>query len=287
MTPKKDGTIVKIIQTNLNSSSMDEVLGLIEGRISRNKKTFIVTPNPEFLVYAQEHPWFAMLLIQSDIAIPDGVALLWAREVIKEKGFFKRLLKGFLTGLKVIFLGWGKRRATGTDLMAKLCQLAAKKGWSIYLLGGKTGIAQKTLAILVQKYPNLHGWAENGPKLSLKNWDTKLTEEYVQKINQKTPDLLFVAFGMGKQEKFIFDNGDKLNIKLAMGVGGAFDYLSGEVKRPPQWIQNMGFEWFYRLMKEPWRWKRQLSLGKFIWLCLTYPKAIKRLPCGNDDHHGS
>jgi len=267
MTPKKDGNIVKIIQTNLNGSSMDEVLGLIEGRISQNKKTFIVTPNPEFLVFAHQNPWFGDILNHSDIAIPDGIGLIWASRFL---------------GQKVI-----KERISGVDLMAKLCQLAAKKGWSIYLLGGKTGIAQKTLAILVQKYPNLHGWAENGPKLSLKNWDTKLTEEYVQKINQKTPDLLFVAFGMGKQEKFIYDNWDQLKIKLGMGIGGAFDYLSGEVKRPPQWIQNMGFEWFYRLMKEPWRWKRQLSLGKFIWLCLTYPKAIKRLPCGNDDHHGS
>jgi len=275
MTPKKDGNIVKIIQTNLNSSPMDEVLGLIEGRISQNKKTFIVTPNPEFLIYGEQNPWFEEVLTYSDIAIPDGVALLWAREVIKEKGFLKRLLKGFLTGLKVIFTGWGKRRVTGTDLMDKLCQLAAKKGWSIYLLGGeKPGVAKKTLAILAQKYHNLHGWAENGPNLILKNWDTNLTEEYVQKINQKNPDLLFVAFGMGKQEKFIFDNWANLKVKLAMGIGGAFNYLSGEVKRPPQWIGNIGFEWFYRLMKEPWRWKRQLSLGKFIWLVLTSKQMI-------------
>jgi len=270
MTPKKDGNIVKIIQTNLNGSSMDEVLGLIEGRISQNKKTFIVTPNPEFLAYGEQNPWFEEVLIHSDISIPDGIALLWAREVIKEKGFFNRLLKGFLTGLKVIFLGWGKRRVTGTDLMDKVCQLAAGKNWSVYLLGGKKpGIAKKTLEILEQKYSNLYGWAENGPNLSLKNWDKKLTEEYVQKINQKNPDLLFVAFGMGKQEKFISDNWADLKVKLAMGIGGAFNYLSGEVKRTPQWLQNMGFEWLYRLAKEPWRFKRQLRLLKFVRLVLT------------------
>jgi N-acetylglucosaminyldiphosphoundecaprenol N-acetyl-beta-D-mannosaminyltransferase len=269
MTPKKDGNIVKIVQTNLNSSPMDEVLGLIEGRISQNKKTFIVTPNPEFLVYGEQNPWFEEVLIHSDIAISDGVALLWVREVIKEKGFLKRLLKGFLTGLKVIFAGWGKRRVTGIDLMAKLCQLVAKKRWSVYLLGGKPRIAQKTLGVLRQKYPDLQGWAENGPNLDLKNWDKEMVGEWIKKINQKAPDLLFVAFGMGKQEKFISDNWADLKVKLAMGIGGAFNYLSGEVKRPPQWIQNMGFEWLYRLMKEPWRWKRQLSLGKFIWLVLT------------------
>jgi len=275
MTPKKDGNIVKIIQTHLNSSSINEVLGLIEGRISQNKKTFIVTPNPEFLVYAQEHPWFAMLLMQSDIAISDGVALLWAREVIKEKGFLKRLLKGFLTGLEVIFLGWGKRRVTGTDLTEKLCQLAAKNNWTVYFLGGKEKErAPKALENMQKEYPGLKGWANPGPILSLNSQDLSLeptleVKKIVEDINRKQPDFLFVALNMGKQEKFIYDNWNQLKIKLGMGIGGAFNYLSGEVKRTPQWLQNVGFEWFYRLMKEPWRWKRQLRLLKFIWLVLT------------------
>jgi len=273
MTPKKDGNIVKIIQTNLNSGSMDEVLGLIESRISQNKKTFIVTPNPEFLTYGEQNPWFEEVLTYSDIAIPDGVALLWAREVIKEKGFFKRLLKGFLTGLKVIFLGWGKRRVTGTDLTEKLCQLAAKKGWSIYLLGGKERIAEKTLKILQTKSVGLRGWAESGPQLSLRSgiWSQeseKKADQLIKSINTKSPDLLFVAYTMDKQLKFIGENWPKLKVKMAMGVGGAFNYLSGEVKRAPQWIQNMGLEWLYRLCREPRRWKRQLRLLEFIWLVL-------------------
>jgi len=273
MTPKKDGNIVKIIQTNLNSGSMDEVLGLIESRISQNKKTFIVTPNPEFLTYGEQNPWFEEVLTYSDIAIPDGVALLWAREVIKEKGFFKRLLKGFLTGLKVIFLGWGKRRVTGTDLTEKLCQLAAKNNWTVYFLGGKEKErAPRALENMQKKYPGLKGWAAAGPKLEMTNgqWimGKKEIKKSIEEINQKQPTFLFVAFGMGKQEKFIAENWDKLNVKLAMGVGGAFDYLSGQIKRAPQWIQNLGFEWLYRLFCEPWRFKRQLRLAKFIWLVL-------------------
>ena len=275
MTPKKDGNIVKIIQTNLNSSSMDEVLGLIEGRISQNKKTFIVTPNPEFLVYGEQNPWFEEVLTYSDIAIPDGVALLWAREVIKEKGFLNRLLKGFWTGLKVIFLGWGKKRVTGTDLTEKLCQLAVKNNWTVYFLGGKEKErAPKALENMQKEYPGLKGWANPGPILSLNSQDLSLeptleVKKIVEDINRKQPDFLFVALNMGKQEKFIADNWDQLKIKLGMGIGGAFNYLSGEVKRTPQWLQNMGFEWLYRLGREPWRWKRQLSLGKFIWLVLT------------------
>jgi len=274
--PKKDGNTFKIFGIELISTSTSSVLGLVEQRIAKSQKTFIVTPNTEFLVFSRKAPWFKRILIQSDIAIPDGVALIWAKEVLKKNNPFSRLLVGFWTGLKVIFEGWGEKRVSGTDLTEKLCQMAAQNNWSVYLFGGeKPGIAKKTLEILEQKYPNLHGWATAGPNLELRmengEWKTEkkeIDEEWVTKINQKNPDLLFVAFGMGKQEKFIFDNWSRLKVKLAMGVGGAFDYLSGEIKRAPQWLQNSGLEWSYRLIQEPWRWKRQLRLLKFIWLVL-------------------
>ena len=288
MTLKKDGNIFKIFERTLVSSSLDEVLAIIEERILEGRKTLVVTPNPEFMVYAYRHPWFEEILIHSDMAIPDGIALLWAREVLKQKGFFNRLLAGFLTGGKIIFAGWGEKRVTGTDLMEKLCQLAAKKEWRIYLLGGKPGIATKTLKVLRQKYPGLKGWATTGPNLELRmdngEWrsentsdggrpilrsaDSSKVSKWVDQINRRQPDLLFVAFGMGKQEKFIADNWDKLKVKMAMGVGGAFDYLSGEVKRAPFWLRKMGFEWLYRLCQEPWRWKRQMNLLTFIRLVL-------------------
>lgn len=283
MTSKKDGNIFKILEIELVGNSLEEVLRLVERRMAKGQKTFIVTPNPEFLVFSRKAPWFKRILIQSDMAIPDGIALLWAREVLKKNSFFGRLLTAFLTGLKIIFTGWGQKRVSGTDLMEKVCQLAAKKGWSIYLLGGKERIAEKTLKILQVKYKGLKGWATAGPNLELRiengEWKTKQKEinDWIVKINEKQPDLLFVAFGIGKQEKFIYDNWHNLDVKLAMGVGGAFDYLSGQVKRAPLWIQKSGFEWLYRLFREPWRWKRQLSLGKFIWLCFACPKAITRL----------
>jgi N-acetylglucosaminyldiphosphoundecaprenol N-acetyl-beta-D-mannosaminyltransferase len=265
---KKDGNIFKIFKTTLTGDSFDQVLKGLHQEVQQGKKIFVTTPNPEFLVFAQKHPWFQKILIHSDIAIPDGVALFWAKEVLKKKGFFSRLLVGFWTGLKIIFTGWGEKRITGTDLTEKLCQLAAKNNWTVYFLGGKDDIAQKALNKLQEKYPGLKGWAENGPKLSLTNWSLSLIKEWVEKINQKKPDLFFVALGMGKQEKFLSDNWNQLKIKLGIGIGGAFDYLSGEVKRAPFCLQRIGLEWFYRLIREPWRWKRQLSLVKFIWLVL-------------------
>lgn len=272
-TLKKDGNSAKILEVSLVSASMTEVIGLIEKRLESQQKTFIVTPNPEFLVFSQENSWFKTILKQADLAIPDGVALIWAREVIKGKNLPSRLLISFKTGFKVIFQGWGVKRVTGTDLTDKLCQLAARKGLSVYFLGGKDQTANFALKRLQSRYKDLKGWGEVGPNLRLKDgiWISDLQEinKWVAEINQNKPDLLFVAFGMGKQEKFIYDNWSQLKVKLAIGVGGSFDYHSGQVERASSQIQKAGFEWLYRLIKEPWRFKRQLRLLKFVWLILT------------------
>jgi N-acetylglucosaminyldiphosphoundecaprenol N-acetyl-beta-D-mannosaminyltransferase len=272
-TSKKDGDTFKIFGIELVGSSEKEVLGLIEARTAQNQRTFIATPNPEFMVYAQQHPWFKRLLIHSDMSIPDGVALLWAKEVLKKNNLFPRLWAGFLTGLKVIFIGWGQKRVTGTDLTEKLCQLAAKNHWTVYFLGGKEKTNPMALKKMQEKYSGLKGWANPGPVFSL-NLQKSILEptlevkKAVEDINQKQPDFLFVALNMGKQEKFIVDNWNQLKVKLGMGIGGAFNYLSGDVKRAPFWIQKIGFEWFYRLCQEPWRWKRQLKLFQFLFLVL-------------------
>ena len=92
--------------------------------------------------------------------------------------------------------------------------------------------------------------------------------ELVAQINQKKPDLLFVGYTMDKQLKFIPENLSKLKVKLAMGVGGSFDYLSGEVPRTPRQIRKLGLEWLYRLLQQPWRFRRQLNLFRFGWLVL-------------------
>ncbi len=240
---------VKIGSTTLVSTSKKRLLGFLATRIDQAQKTFITTPNPEFLVYAKENPWFKAILNKADMAVPDGVGLLWAGKIL---------------GKPI------KERISGTDLMEELCALAAKKGWSVYFFGGKQGVAKKALLKLKKRYSSLEGWSNSGPRLELINgkWSTasrKETRKIIQKINAKKPDLLFVALGMGKQEKFISDNWEELEVKLAMGIGGAFDYFSGRVTRAPKWIREIGLEWLYRLLCQPWRWKRQLRLLKFLW----------------------
>ena len=245
---KKGLNIAQINKINLNSDSYKRVLEVIQARVKNGQKTFVVTPNPEFIVFSQKNPWFAFILNQADIAIPDGIGLVWASRILQTKPVIEQ-------------------RISGTDLMDDLCRLAAKKGWRIFLLGGQpSGIAQKTLKSLSQRYPGLKGKTDPGPQSlnleSIKKGNLEM-QKLVAKINQNKTDLLFVAFSMGKQEKFIFENWPLLKVKVAIGIGGAFDYLSGEVKRPPKWVQNLGFEWFYRLFKQLWRFKRQINVFKF------------------------
>lgn len=249
---KKVPNTVKIAALDLISTSEKRLLAFLESRIVGKRKTFVTTPNPEFLVFARHNPWFRRILNKADVAIPDGVGLIWASKIL---------------GQPI------RERISGTDLMEKLCQKAAKKKWNLYLVGGQPRTAKETLAVLKKRYPGLKGWAKPGPKLELikSNWSPKAKKEVkriVKDINAKEPDLLFVAFGMGKQEKFIWDNWGKLKVKLSMGVGGAFDYISKQVPRAPKWMRQLGLEWLYRLFHQPWRWKRQLRLIEFVWLVL-------------------
>ncbi len=275
-----------INQIDVVSSSKSQLLIEIEKKITSRHKIFIVTPNPEFIIFAKENPWFKAILKKADLAIPDGVGLVWASRFLARKentSEVKHRLRH--EGTSEVEQGGEsiKERISGTDLMQDLCRLAAKKGWTVYLLGGRTGVAKKALAVLKKRYPRLKGWAETGPTLE----DTPGVKQglgpentpgvkpsaghlrggkWVERINQKSPTFLFVGMGMGKQEKFIADNWKKLDVKLAMGVGGAFDYLSGEIPRAPRWIRNLGLEWLYRLIREPWRWRRHLRLIKFVQL---------------------
>lgn len=171
---------------------------------------------------------------------------------------FKKILNGADlsipdgSGLKLS--GKIKNILAGTDFMEELIKLAAERSFTTGFLGGKDGVAERCTECLLRKYPKL--------KVLFASGDT----------NAKIPpcDLLFVALGHKKQERWIVENLDKIPVHVAMGVGGAFDYLSGSVPRAPQGLRNLGFEWLFRLVVQPWRIKRQLVLLEYLWLLLVY-----------------
>ena len=179
---QKDRFSVKNYLNSLVSNGSNWLLEDLSSRLMAGKKTFLVTPNPEFLVYASDNNWFREILEDADYAIPDGVGLAWAGKILATQPL---------------------TRITGVDLMEKLCEEAAKRGWTVCFAGGFNETGEEALAVLQKKYPSLKGFALPLPVLSYDLLPRAAVREAINKINEYQPDLLFVALGMGKQEKFI------------------------------------------------------------------------------------
>ena len=141
--------------------------------------------------------------------------------------------------------------------MEMICDLSNKENFRIFMYGAKADIIEKAKQKLEEQYENINicGYI-NG----YENDEKKI----IKTINNSNPDILFVALGSPKQEKFISKNFNKLNCKILLGVGGSFDVISGHKKRAPKWVQNKGLEWLYRLIKEPKRIFRQTKIVSFI-----------------------
>lgn len=224
---------VDILGVGVTNASEDKILEYIVDHIKNGHKLLsIVTPNPEIIMYARTHPEFRKILNEADLAINDGVGVT---------------LGGYLLGKGVI------PRTTGVDLMEKLVNQVSKSAGTAILFGGKGNVAEKTSECLQKKYSGLNILYANSV------WNET-------KLKGKKADILFVAMGFPKQEMWIFENLDRIPTKVAMGVGGAFDFISGNVPRAPKFLRSVGLEWLYRLVIQPWRWKRQLALVSFALL---------------------
>lgn len=226
------------ITTNPKEEILEEVRKRLESASNKDEKPFIVvTPNPEQLVLAQKDIELAEILNKADVAIPDGIGLVWASRVLGKNGL--------------------KKQIPGVEFMEDLLELAAKEGYRTGLIGGWRGVAVKALECLQKKYPGLNGWAMEP--------EEKTIEEIGRKISDTGTRIVFVALGAPKQEYFI----EKLNSPIvAMSVGGSFDIIAGRTPRAPFLLRTIGIEWLWRLAREPWRWRRQLTLLKFLWLVL-------------------
>ena len=217
----------KILGIKIDELSKDQVLKKIleflkSNNINQNLHQ-IATVNPEFILAAQKDEEFKKVLNNTDLSVPDGVGLKFAGQYIGE-------------------------RITGVDLTWELAKIASTNDYSIFFLGAKEGIAKKAASIMKQKYPKLKiaGTYAGNPN----------EKGIVKRINDVHADILLVAFGAPKQDKFIANNKISLNVKVAMGVGGTFDYIAKIVPRAPKWMRSLGLEWFYRVIRQPSRIKR-------------------------------
>jgi len=248
---------MKILGVKISEVSLVEARDKVREFLNSNSQYKIFTPNPEMLVKADKDEYFRQVLNSGDLNICDGNGIVLA----------SRLSSRATTEepLKTIH---------GSDFALDICKIAEEEGKSIYLLGsGSTKVVKKTAKELKKRFKNLKivGF-DPGPKITEDNNQIKIENNNgtLQIINQKKPDILFVAFSFSKQEKWISENLSKLpSIKIAMGVGGTFDFLSGKIKRAPKIVRVIWMEWFWRLIQEPKRLGRIYNATiKFLYLII-------------------
>jgi len=219
----------------IHGHSLKHLIEEILTRASLNKQTWIVTANPEILLQAKKDPHYWDVLRQSDIRTVDGF------------------------GLQLI--GWLKgghpKRVTGVKLADEVAKLCSRQHWTMLLIGGQNGAADKSAWFLRKRLPELKIFSEDGGNISIDGIANEAGEAAITRSQEYEPDVILVAFGHPKQELWIQRYKDRFpKAKLFIGVGGTFDFWSGNTKRAPLILQKIGLEWLFRLIMEPKRWPR-------------------------------
>jgi len=270
---------IKLFQVGIDRVDVKNVISRIEEFIVTKKSHLVVTPDTLAILRAKKDVDYFNIIQSANLVTPDGAGILWATTTLHHPL---------------------KERVTGIDIIQGICKLAAKKAYSIYLLGASPGVAKEASLKLTQKYPGLkiignhHGYfhatslsdetvkpqmhknkVNSGTEGIAKGMDIKYNErneeaKIIQEINNKKPDILLVGMGVPRQEKWIAGNlkSKRLNVPVCMGVGGSFDVLSGKIPRAPLWMQRHGMEWVYRFIKQPKRAFHTLALFYFMGLVI-------------------
>lgn len=235
---------VEVLGVKIDDYSMPETVNHIQEAVEKKEYTWVVTANPELIFAAGADARLKQLINRAQLVTPDGVGVVWAANRL---------------GYPV------PERVTGIDLLEALLPVASEKGWRIFLLGSKPGVAELAAHKVTEKYPGIVWQTQHG------YFQADEQPEIIERIREFNPDLLLVGLGAPRQEFWIASHLDLATVSI--GVGGSFDALAGLNKRAPQWIQGIRLEWLYRLLKQPQRLRRQMVLPQFVWRVLKQGKA--------------
>lgn len=250
--------VTKLLDVRVDDYSIDQIIALVKNSIVNNKKMLINYANIHALNLSYSYRWLREYFNQSDVIFCDGF--------------------GVILGARILGTELNNRN-TPPDWVDFVCQLCITNNFSLVLLGSKSEIVENAATCLSKKHPLLkiqfthHGYFDKTP-------GHPENEAVISAINTAKPDILLVGFGMPMQEKWIMENFDRLDVKVFLPVGAAFDYISGNVPRAPRWMTDNGLEWLGRLIIEPRRlWKRYLiGIPLFFWRVLKQRFGILKLP---------
>lgn len=232
------GQRLEILGIGIDRIDSNEALRQIGQFIASGTPHQIVTANAEIIYQASKNEKMKNVINAAQMVTADGSGVVWASRQLGQPL---------------------AQRVTGIDLVNSICEQSAKDKWKIYILGSAPGVADTAANNIRARFPGCnivgthHGY-----------FNEQEEAQIIAELEQLQPDVLFVALGAPKQEYWIADHIQQLNIPVAMGIGGSMDVLSGNVKRAPKWMQKMSLEWLYRLLIQPTRFKRVLALPKFM-----------------------
>lgn len=241
---------IKFMNTEIDNLTMKETLDEIDKLILKNDKSYVVTPNVDHIVMLETDVELKNIYRDASLILADGKPLLW-------------ISKWYKTPIK--------EKISGSDLFPLLCEMAAKKGYSMFFLGAAEGVAAKAAENLKKKYNGLEIVGTYSPPYGFEK-DEIESEKIIDMVKEAHPDILILGLGSPKQEKFVYHYCKDLGIPISLGLGASLDFEAGNIRRAPKWMSNHGLEWLYRLIKEPKRMFKRYIIDdcKIVKLIIKY-----------------
>ena len=239
---------MQFMNSYIDNITMDEAINHIEECIQLRKIGQVITPNVDQIVRMETDSYFKEICDNAELLLTDGHPLLWISRL------YRRPIK---------------EKICGSDLVPRLCEVAAQKGYTVFFLGAAPGVAQRAVSKLREKFPSLKVAGVYSPPLGFEK-----DQEEINRINQMLlvshADMLFVGMGVPKQDAFIYENMNIYKIPMSFSIGGTIDFIAGEQKRSPRWMSDCGLEWFYRFLCEPKRFFKRyfiddVKICKLVW----------------------
>jgi len=235
---------------------MDLALRAIEHWIDAAEPNYVCVTPAHSIMDAYHDGGFRRILNSSGLTTPDGMSLVWILRLLGHKEV---------------------DRVYGSDLMLSLCQYGVEKEYRHYLYGGEPGVAEALASRLTDRFEDIQIAGIHSPPF--RKLTNEEDQEVVEKINSTNPDIVWVGFSSPKQERWMAEHLGKIEAPVMIGVGAAFDFLSGRKPQAPRWIQRSGLEWLFRLVTEPKRlWPRYRQYPNFVWLVLLQLLGLKEFP---------
>lgn len=247
-------TRMRLMNTEIDNLTMDETMDAIDSLIKEDNCSYVVTPNVDHIVQLEKDEELKRVYENASLILTDGKPLIWI------SNWYKTPIK---------------EKISGSDLFPRICVLAAKKGYTMYLLGAAEGVAAKAAKNLMKKYKGLNIVGTYSPPFGFEKDKVEL-KKIERQIQEVHPDILIVGLGCPKQEKYMYHHCKELDVPISFGLGASIDFEAGNIKRAPRWMSEHGLEWLYRITQDPKRLAKRYLVDdmKIISIARKYRRGV-------------